>query len=241
MANSIQQVFKPTVLSTIVLALLAALFAYLGMWQTSRSAEKFELEHQFANATIMPLSDALKQDQRFAKVNAPGNFDTRRHILLDNQIYKGQPGVHVYTPFFAEDGTTILVNRGWLPLGADRNTLPFVPTPQDDLSVNGRLNTFPVPGRSLGDADKLQNDQWPQLVTYLKQADIAIALGTDIAPWVVQLAPEDKSGFEGRDWKPVYLSSQKHSAYAFQWYAMTFITVVLWLAGGIRRAKGNHS
>lgn len=223
-----------------MLALLAALFAFLGMWQTNRSTEKFDLEQQFATAAIMPLSDALKQDYRFARVTASGRLDHKRHILLDNQMLKGRPGVHVYTPFYTDEGMTILVNRGWLPLALDRITLPAVRSPEDEIVINGRLNTFPVPGRSLGDADTLENSQWPQLVTYLKQADIAEALGTNISPWVVQLAPEDSSGFEGRDWKPVYLNSQKHSAYAFQWYAMTFITIVLWVAGGIRRAKGKH-
>lgn len=233
--------FRPSISSTIVLAFLAALFASLGMWQTSRSAEKFELEHQFSNAAIMPLAEAIKQDQRFAKVSALGKYDRTRHILLDNQILNGQPGVHVYTPFHSEDGITVLVNRGWLPLGADRSVLPDVTTPDFSFVINGRLNTFPVPGRSLGDADKLQTDQWPQLVTYLNQADIATALGTSLIPWVVQLAAEDESGFAGRDWQPVYLTSNKHDAYAFQWYALAFATFVLWVFGGIRRARGNRS
>lgn len=241
MTKIIQPIFRPSLLSTIVLALLAALFASLGMWQTNRSAEKYALEHKFTNADIMPLADAIEQDQRFARVNALGNYDTERHILLDNQIFKGQSGVHVFTPFYADDGSTILVNRGWLPLAADRKTLPGVPTPEANVIVNGRLNNFPVPGRTLGDADVLKSKQWPQLVTYLNQADIANALDTPISPWVIQLAPGDTSGFEGRHWKPVFLNSDKHAAYAFQWYAMTFITVVLWLAGGIRRAKGNRS
>ena len=236
-----QQTFKPSFGSTIVLALLAALFASLGMWQTSRSAEKFELEHQFSSAAIMPLTEAIKQDRRFAKISTSGKYDSERHILLDNQILQGQPGVHVFTPFYTEDGITILVNRGWLALGADRSVLPDVPTLDLSLAISGRLNTFPVPGRLLGDADKLQNDQWPQLVTYLNQADIARALGTTIVPWVVQLAAEDESGFKGRDWQPVYLTSDKHTAYAFQWYALAFVTLVLWVFGGIRRAKGSHS
>ena len=240
MASSEQPIFKPSALSTIVLALLATLFAYLGVWQTTRSAEKLELENQFATAAIMPLSNAVKQDRRFAKVTAAGKFDLQRHILLDNQMYKGQPGVHVYTPFYTKDSITILVNRGWLPIGDDRNTLPMIPTPADELTITGRLNTFPVPGRTLGEADALQNDHWPQLVTYLNEADIADALSTQITPWVVQLALENSGGFEDRNWQPVYLNSQKHSAYAFQWYAMTFITLVLWVAGGIRRAKGKR-
>ena len=241
MTHSKRQMFRPSISSTIVLAFLAALFASLGMWQASRSAEKFELEHQFSNAAIMPLTEAIKQDQRFAKVSAAGKYDRTRHILLDNQILKGRPGVHVYTPFRTEDGATILVNRGWLPLGPDRSVLPDITTPDSSFVISGRLNTFPVPGRSLGAADKLQKDQWSQLVTYLNQADIAEALGTNLSPWIVQLAAEDESGFEGRDWQPAYLTSDKHNAYAFQWYALAFATFVLWVFGGIRRVRGDHS
>ena len=224
-----------------MLAFLAILFAFLGIWQTNRSAEKFDLEHRFSTAAIMPLSDALEQEHRFARVTARGKFDQQRHLLLDNQMYRGQPGVHVYTPFYTQDHATLLVNRGWLPMSSDRKTLPAIQTPDKEVSVTGRLNTFPVPGRILGNADNLQNNQWPQLVTYLQPMDIAEAIGTDMLPWVIQLAPEDVSGFEDRNWKPVYLSSQKHSAYAFQWYAMVLITIVLWVAGGIRRAKGKNS
>lgn len=237
MANTVFTAFRPSLTSTIVLALLAILFTNLGMWQTRRAAEKFDLEHRFASADIMPLQDAIAQGRRFAKVSASGKFDSKRHLLLDNQMFKGRAGVHVYTPFNSDQGTTILVNRGWLPLGQDRNILPHVPTPEYDISISGRLNSYPVPGRLLGEADQLKSDSWPQLVTYLNQADIATALGSPVTLWVVQLDPLEKNGFEGRDWTPVFLTSQKHHAYAFQWYAMTAITLVLWLTGGIRRAK----
>ena len=237
MANTNSTAFRPSLTSTAVLALLAILFVSLGMWQTRRAAEKFDLEHRFTSADIMPLNDAITQGRRFAKVSALGNYDNTRSLLLDNQMFKGQAGVHVYTPFYTQAGTVILVNRGWLPMGSDRTVLPQVPTPDNDILINGRLNTFPVPGRLLGDADQLHAEGWPQLVTYLNQADISSILDSPVTPWVVQLNPSEESGFADRNWAPVFLSSQKHQAYAFQWYAMATITFVLWLTGGIRRAK----
>jgi surfeit locus 1 family protein len=232
-----QTAFRPSLSSTIALLVLAILFANLGMWQTKRATEKLDLEQRFASADIMPLKDAVVQERRFAKVSTMGNFDTARHLLLDNQMYKGRVGVHVYTPFYANDGSTILVNRGWLPLAADRMTLPQVPTPDIETMIYGRLNTFPVPGRLLGAADQLKSDTWPQLVTYLNHTDIVTALGSAVDPWIIQLDQADNNGFKGREWTPVFLTSQKHNGYAFQWYAMTAITLVLWVTGGIRRAN----
>lgn len=236
MANTISTAFRPSLTSTIVLALLAILFANLGIWQTRRAAEKFDLEHRFASADIMPLQDAIAQARRFTKISASGHYDGKRSLLLDNQVFRGKTGVHVYTPFYTEHGTTILVNRGWLALELDRNELPDVPTPEQSVVIGGRLNLYPVPGRVLGDADQLKNDSWPQLVTYLNHADIATALERPVAAWVVQLDPLEEYGFEDRNWAPVFLTSQKHHAYAFQWYAMTIITLVLWVTSGIRRA-----
>lgn len=237
MANGIFTAFRPSLTSTVVLAVLAILFAGLGMWQTKRAAEKSDLEQRFASADIMPLKDAVAQGSRFAKVSTLGKYDGTRSLLLDNQMYKGRVGVHVYTPFYTDDGIAILVNRGWLPLGTSRENLPEVPTPDDDIMINGRLNTFPVPGRVLGEADQLNSERWPQLVTYLNQADITAALDGPVTSWVVQLDQSEQHGFEDRNWEPVFLTSRKHHAYAFQWYAMTAITLILWIAGGIRRAK----
>ena len=231
--------FKPSFTATVVLFLLAVLFANLGMWQTRRGEEKSVTEQQFVSADILPLNQAIENGSRFAHINVSGHYDTRRHILLDNQVWNGRAGVHVFTPFYTVDGTAILVNRGWLPLPANRQIMPGIPTPQRETVLTGRLNTFPVPGRSLGGADELKTDQWPQLVTYLKAADISESLGMMLSEWIVQLSASEQAGFDGRDWQPVYLSSQKHKAYAFQWFALAGISMVLWVFNGIRKERGN--
>ncbi len=232
--------FRPSLAGTLTLMLLAALFASLGQWQRHRAAEKAVLEKKFLNAGEMPLEKALRMDLRFAHVSARGRYDPKRHVLLDNQVYRGQGGVHVYTPFYLADGKAILVNRGWLPLAANRKSLPRVPTPAGPLVIRGRLNSAPVPGRRLGPADKLVRDHWPQLVTYLDIADISRALGRPLDPHVVQLARSDPSGFSGRDWKPVYLTAARHRAYAFQWFSLAAACIVIWIFTGLRKAdKGS--
>lgn len=232
--------FRPRKLTTLVLVLLACLFALLGTWQEKRAVEKAALEQQHRAAGALPLKTAMEQQSRFASIDVNGRYDTSRHILLDNQIWKGRAGVYVFTPFYTTGDKVILVNRGWLPLAPDRKTLPEIPTPQHEIILKGMLNTLPVPGRILGSADQLQQEQWPQLVTYLNLSDISGSLGVTLEDWVIQLSRSESSGFDGREWKPVFLSSSRHKGYAFQWFALVAACVAMWLFLGFRKSSGNN-
>ena len=238
MTFKVSRSFRPSPAATVTLLLLAGLFASLGMWQTKRASEKLELEQQYQAAGLVPLQTALAKDLRFARIEVNGHYDPNRHVLLDNQIWQGRAGVHVFTPFHTSDDTVILVNRGWLPLGADRQNLPEIPSPQDETVLRGILNSPPVPGLMMGPADKLQQDLWPQLVTYMNLENISMSLDLPLEGRIVQLSAQEKDGFEGRDWKPVFLSSERHKAYAFQWFALTAASIILWLLGAFRKPSG---
>lgn len=240
MTHKVSRSFRPSIPATVALLLLATLFTSLGTWQTKRAAEKTATEQQHQAATTVAFATALSGGQRFARIDIGGRYDPERHILLDNQIWKGRAGVHVFTPFFTDDGIAILVNRGWLPLPADRQTMPDIPTPQHQTVLRGILNILPVPGRVMGQADRLEQDNWPQLVTYLNQANIAESLDTPLESWIIQLSPSEKDGFEGRDWKPVFLSSKRHRGYAFHWFALTAASFLLWLTISFRKLPGNN-
>ena len=237
MSSKVSRIFSPSLIATVVLFLLAALFANLGLWQARRGDGKAATEQQFATAKPLLLIDAIQQEARFAQIDVSGHYDEKRHFMLDNQVWHGQAGVHVFTPFYSRQGTVIMVNRGWLPLPADRKTMPAIPTPQNQTVLRGMLNIFPVPGRILGPADQLSTTKWPQLVTYLNSADMSVALDTQLAEWIIQLSDTEQAGFEGRNWQPVFLTSNKHKAYSFQWYALAGISIVLWILNGIRRSR----
>jgi surfeit locus 1 family protein len=232
--------FRPSVSITLVFIVLVCIFTILGTWQLKRASEKNALEQQHQVATALALETAIEQNSRFARVNVRGHYDPVRHILLDNQIWQGRAGVYVFTPFYSLSGSVILVNRGWLPLGAERKMMPEIPTPEQEIILKGMLNNIPVPGRILGTADNLKQDQWPQLVTYLNLSDISESLNTPLENWVVQLSKQELGGFDGREWKPVFLSSDRHNGYAFQWFALVAASIIMWLYLGIRKTPGNN-
>jgi len=228
--------FKPSIKLTLLLFALALIFLRLGIWQTDRKAQKQLLFEQFENAPLLSLPEALQQQEQFARIEARGRYDPDRHILLDNKIFNGRAGVHVLTPFSLENGTQILVNRGWLPLAADRRSLPEVPTDGRDRVIDGILNRPPTGGQRLGEADIVKRDDWPQLITYLDLNAVGEALESPLEPWLVQLAADDVSGFEGRQWQAAVMTPEVHGAYALQWFALAAAALVIWIVLGIRRA-----
>jgi surfeit locus 1 family protein len=229
--------FKPSIKLTLLMFVLAFIFVRLGLWQTDRRTEKMQLFEQFDNAPVMSLEAALLEQVQFARVSASGRYDPKRHILLDNRIYKGRAGVHVLTPFELESGKYILVNRGWLPLAADRRSLPEFSTEDGQGTIRGILNRPSEGGQRLGDADIVKPDPWPQLVTYLDIATVGEALDVPLEPWLLQLDAAEQSGFEDRQWQAAVMAPKVHGAYAVQWFALAAAALVIWIILGIRRAK----
>lgn len=229
--------FRPSPALTLVLLALALVFLRLGLWQLDRKAEREALFESFRNAPEMSIGQALESEVEFARVAANGQYDPTRHVLLDNRIWNGRTGVHVLTPFTLRDGHTLLVNRGWLPLAADRRSLPEVATEAGARLLQGRL-VRPAPGGPrLGEDDVLATDRWPQLVTYLDLASVAAALGEPLLPWMLQLDAGEASGFEDRQWQPAVTQPRQHSAYAVQWLALAATAAVIWVVLGLRRGR----
>jgi len=61
---------------------------------------------------------------RYQHIEAGGRYDEGRQILIDNMVNDGRAGYFVITPFALTGGGWLLVNRGWVPLGASRAVRP---------------------------------------------------------------------------------------------------------------------
>lgn len=201
--------------------ILIALFIRLGIWQLHRADEKHAILAEADAAPVLQLAKLNQPPTRYAQLQFSGRYDAQHHILLDNQVLRSRPGVHVWTPFITDQGPTILVNRGWLALPPDRQ-LPMIETPGGTLHLQGRVNQPPRVGRRLGRQDHLKTDLWPQMVTYLDLPQIEQALDQTLSPWIIQLSPESAGGFDGRHWPVVNFGPEKHLSYAWTWFTLAF-------------------
>ncbi len=239
MANKLLQTGKIKVPWVIVLVTVVVilLFARLGFWQLSRAQEKIDMLDDAAQAAELPaltqLSDA-GDIEVYRSVSLRGRFDFERQFLRDNSVYNQQPGYEVLTPFRIEspDGAapvrTILVNRGWVPLGPNRQQLPDITenTNNAEPPLTGLL-VKPSRGFTLGEALYEAQQQWPLVLQFLDYETIAQRLDTmALLPAVVVLAAEHPYSYTYA-WKPVADGPEKHYGYAFQWFAMLVAVLVL--------------
>ena len=212
-------------------------FVSLGMWQLNRATAKDKRISEFEAAVEYEFLSQSEQLPEFSRLKLQGRFRPDRNVLADNQVLHGRPGVHVYTQFDLTSGKSILVNRGWLPMPPDRLNLPVVTTPDAVIDISGHIRSMPEPGRQLGEEDDMKRDHWPQLLTYPRLDKISQALETELYPMVLFLDEFAPGGFEGRQWKPVYMTPDKHRAYAFQWFALAVAALSAWVILAKRREQ----
>ena len=55
------------------------------------------------------------------------------------------------TPFALRGGGWVLVNRGWVPIGASRAARPQIDVSADERELHGRTDNLPRPGMQMGE------------------------------------------------------------------------------------------
>ncbi|MFT4284116.1 MAG: SURF1 family cytochrome oxidase biogenesis protein [Protaetiibacter sp.] len=143
---------------TVVFALACGLLSW---WQWARRAEtaadNLRVEQNY-DATpvpvgeVLPRLDAWDEDDEWTRVVLTGEYLPEDALLVRNRVLGGSPGFEQLVPFRQEDGTVVVVDRGWLPLGNGVDSLPdAVPAPPDgQVTVVARLRGAEpaLPGRT---------------------------------------------------------------------------------------------
>jgi surfeit locus 1 family protein len=226
---------------TLFTVLMLPLLIYLGLWQLQREQEKRETQVSFdLRAAQAPVSleqidwqatDAIA----WRRIEANGRYDPPRQFLLDNRINQSRVGYEVITPFQTDSGL-LLVNRGWIAQGVDRQTLPDVSVTDAEVVIQGAIY---VPGGDimvLGAEEPPGREPWPRVVQTLDLAQMATLLGEPVLPYSVRLEP-GAPGLRQINWQPVTLSPETHRAYAVQWFFMAVVLVILFLIFSFRRPE----
>jgi surfeit locus 1 family protein len=232
--------FRPSLFGTVLLAVGLTAFVNLGLWQLRRADEKQALVTAVEQGqhTTVELTDAQPAAlPRYQRVTARGRFESSRQFLLDNMpSAHGRPGFRVLTPFVLEDGRRILVDRGWIPMGAQREELPDVAVAADPRTLAGTLDELPRPGLRLKDAGPARRDTWPQVVNFPEHASLEAALGTALLEPILLLDPNLPDGFE-REWSArTQFTPERHVGYAVQWFTFAFVAVVIYLLLSFKKA-----
>ncbi len=123
--------------------LLAAIFAtacvFLGRWQMDRRAETLaEINRVVSNYSAAPIPFAearneftrMDPEKEWTQVELKGRYDAEGQRVVRNRTLNGQPGYEVVVPFKLDTGETVVIDRGWLPIGNNTPGRPdSVPQP----------------------------------------------------------------------------------------------------------------
>ncbi|KQW51826.1 MULTISPECIES: SURF1 family protein [unclassified Roseateles] len=207
--------------------LSAALTARLGFWQLDRAAYKLELQSAIdAQAERPALGNAeLDGAELHRRVVLRGTWATDHAVWLDNRPMDGRVGFFVVTPLrLAGRADAILVQRGWAPRhSVDRKLLPPLTTPTGEVEVVGRLAASPSRLYELGEGSVGAIRQNLDPVAFGAEAGLSLLPLT-----VVQTSASVDDGLL-RHWPAPELGLHKHYGYAFQWFALCALILVLYV------------
>lgn len=229
----------------------AGVTARLGVWQMDRAAQKKALQQAVdARRTLPPLAaDALVRDavgvaeQVHRRVELQGRWHPEATVFLENRQMLGRPGFFVVTPLVLDDGTAVLVQRGWLPRDpVDRTKVSSPALAAGTVQISGRI--APPPAR-LYEFDGTASGPIRQnldVVSFGREFRLELrplsVLQT--APQTAPQTPAEDSLL--RDWPAPAADVHKHHGYAAQWFALSALTIVLYawfqlLRPRLRRAR----
>ncbi|HEU4350797.1 MAG TPA: SURF1 family protein [Burkholderiales bacterium] len=202
--------FRPRLWALALAAAACAAGIALGNWQRGRADEK------------------RAAAGRLERVAVEGEFVPKYTVFLDNKTHRGRSGYEVVTPLkLRASPSYVLVNRGWLPAGATRDTLPEVPTPAGEVRIEGiALERLPRVLTIEGNSGKLRQT--------LEVGAYAAETGLALEARVIEQHSSLPDGLE-RDWPPHDAGVEKHQAYALQWYSLAVLALVLVVALSFRK------
>ncbi|MCB1615774.1 MAG: SURF1 family protein [Pseudomonadales bacterium] len=234
--------FTFSLIPTLSSLFFIVLFCRLGFWQLERAEYKTILQNKYLEGEhSAPLSleegGAINSDLQHFPVSGTGHFLVGRDVYLDNQVKGGVAGLDVLTPFQLHDGRTFLVDRGWMPLGADRQNLPVSPASTEmDILLNGRIY-FPDKKNFILEEDDFSQVKWPLLVQRIDLFNIGEALGVELAPFVIRAASEvrtEQAEPLPKEWVMIVMGPEKSFGYAVQWFGMAFVLGIMYLVFSFR-------
>jgi surfeit locus 1 family protein len=239
-------IFSPGLVSSLFTLLLVPLFVYLGLWQCNRFEEKNHLLEKLANRLNEPVLQSRElplnmnnplemENYRFRQLTVKGTFLNDKQILLDNQLYEGRVGYRVITPLLISDHKILLVDRGWIPMGNNRQELPIIPPRKGQITVVGMINQF-AQGLALTPTQKPLSlaSSWPRVVQLIDFKELSKVFQSEIPHFIIQVNQSNPLAFR----MPAYslgIPASRHLGYAVQWFGMAIAALIYYLVINGRR------
>ena len=159
LTNVYRFLLTPRWLGALALAVAAAaIMVQLGNWQLSRYHERSSTNARIdaaEQASPAPLASVLAtptapgtagpapdEELAWTRVTMTGRYDPAHEIQARGRTVNGRVGFEIVTPLVLDDGTAVLVDRGWVPPApGGAIAAPTVPAaPRGSVTVVGQIH-----------------------------------------------------------------------------------------------------
>lgn len=258
MVNTVKTPGKVKLAFTLLMgATLVWLTFSLGQWQTGRAVEKqtlFDVQARaLAAAPVSPASAQLDLDNlSYRKIELKGRFEAKALIYIDNRQVNGRPAVQVVQGFRPEGANFLIpVDRGLLLRNpANPRLAPNMPNQAVQAGEPFKLQGTILPrfaqsaelrGIALGGAHNIVMDQSNgfEVWSNFSANEFEKLAGQSVSNYVVTQQPvaqtagqQQQASIEGGFYHlavPLQEQVAKHRGYAFQWFTMSAVLVLLTL------------
>lgn len=244
----------------LVLAVVAVLVA-LGQWQWSELGERRADNERFAGRAstdpldadeLRALDDPDPEQLEFRRVALEGTYLADEEVLLEGRSFENQAGRHSFVPLALDDGTLVLVRRGWVPRELGDPPLEDAAPPSGRVRVEGYLERSVSP-EGFGPRNPESGE-----LSILQRADLdrlAPQLPGELYPMFVTLLAQDPPPVAsprveelGLQALPIPVGSTTftdegpHLNYAVQWHSFALLALIAygaWWRTRLRRG-GEH-
>jgi surfeit locus 1 family protein len=209
----------------------ALIFIALGSWQIQRLFWKLDLiarvdARVHAEAVAPPAKadwNSLQPDEvEYRHVALKGVFDNSRETLVQAVTERGA-GFWVLTPLTQADGTTVIVNRGFVPQDRRDPQSRAEGQIEGEASVSGLLRLNEPGGAFLRSNDPAKGNWYSRDVVAIAE-DKRIA---DAAPYFVDADATANPGGLPIGGLTVVQFRNSHLVYALTWFTLAIMSLVL--------------
>jgi surfeit locus 1 family protein len=233
---------RPLLGLTVCTALAILVLLGLGTWQLERRAWKLDLIAARAAglaAPPIPLPDQIADPAalEYRRVWVEGRFRNDRELDLIGRFYGDQPGYQIVTPLILEDGSAVLVNRGFVPLAAKDPARRPAGQLAGSVRVEGVARQSVAP-RWLTPGNQPAQNVW----FYPDLAQMAAAAGLSrVRPVFIEAGPAPNPGGLPIGGQTQIDLPNDHLQYAITWYSLAVALAVIYGILCHRQLSGDRS
>lgn len=247
--------FRPGWVPTLFMIFGVAVTVSLGFWQLGRHQDKQALKEQVLAGLDAPVLDGSDlvgdiEEVWFRKVHLTGRWVQPLALTAGRQEF-GRVGYGVVQPLLLDNGTRVLVDRGWVPRDGLAEAMESFDQGGSIVTLDGQIRPVerqagrkglgcgteapkqalpPQPGRP----ETWPPGAWPELLDRLPEPRVD----------GIVLAGQPILAGEGKKPEPLPVDGYQplprmrdSLSYAFQWWTFGIMLIIVWGALGVVRAR----